>query len=100
MSTARAGRRSRPAIRSPWWRSRRRRPPRPRRPSWPGEAAPAEGSPVLTLETATTGRRARPPEDEGRAWGVDPLALVAVAVLVTLGALNLVAIGDAGLAAH
>ncbi|HSR25517.1 MAG TPA: FtsW/RodA/SpoVE family cell cycle protein, partial [Candidatus Eisenbacteria bacterium] len=55
---------------------------------------------MLTLETATTGRRGWLGEGQDRGRGVDPLALLAVAALVGLGELNLVAIGETALAVH
>jgi cell division protein FtsI/penicillin-binding protein 2/cell division protein FtsW (lipid II flippase) len=54
---------------------------------------------LLTLQ-ASCGPRRRRPEQRSRSWGVDPLALLAVAALVALGELNLVAIGDVSLAVH
>jgi cell division protein FtsI/penicillin-binding protein 2/cell division protein FtsW (lipid II flippase) len=55
---------------------------------------------VLTLETASTGRRRWPPQERPGGWGIDPIALLAVAVLVALSELNLVAIGESALAVH
>jgi cell division protein FtsI/penicillin-binding protein 2/cell division protein FtsW (lipid II flippase) len=52
---------------------------------------------MLTIENASAVPRRRRPE---RRHGIDPLALLAVAVLVGLGELNLLAIGDASLASH
>src|SRR5258708_3560689 len=56
---------------------------------------------MLTLEAASTGRPAHRHDEPPRVRaGADPLALLAVATLVTLGELNLVAIGDGALAVH
>ena len=52
---------------------------------------------MLTIESGS-GRGGR--NKDHRGWGIDPLALLSVAVLVALGELNLVAIGDVGLAVH
>jgi cell division protein FtsI/penicillin-binding protein 2/cell division protein FtsW (lipid II flippase) len=57
---------------------------------------------LLTLEAPAPAPRPRRREPRPPAWSraVDPLALVAVGVLVGLGELNLLAIGDVSLAVH
>ena len=55
---------------------------------------------MLTLETTQAGRRGRRDDHHSNSWGIDPLALLAVGVLVALGEINLIAIGDSGLAVH
>src|SRR5262252_3760869 len=55
---------------------------------------------MLTLEAADPQRLPRADGRGPRVSGLDPLALVAVAVLVGLGELNLTATGGGGLAVH